>query len=34
VLHPIAGAGHIIPEETPDEVNAALLRMLHTVAPQ
>jgi pimeloyl-ACP methyl ester carboxylesterase len=30
VLTPISGAGHIIPEETPEEVNTALLGLLRT----
>ena len=32
VLAAIPGAGHIIPEETPEEVNTALLGLLRTVA--
>jgi pimeloyl-ACP methyl ester carboxylesterase len=32
VLTAISGAGHIIPEETPEEVNTALLGLLRTVA--
>jgi pimeloyl-ACP methyl ester carboxylesterase len=34
VLQPIPGAGHIIPEETPEEVNAALLQLLRRAGPQ
>jgi hypothetical protein len=30
VLRAITGAGHIIPEETPEEVNPALLALLRT----
>ena len=33
ILQPIPGAGHIIPEETPQEVNIALLGLLRTAAP-
>lgn len=31
VLHAIPEAGHIIPEETPEEVNEAVLDLLHRV---
>ncbi|MFN2636710.1 MAG: alpha/beta fold hydrolase [Gemmatimonadaceae bacterium] len=30
ILHEIEGAGHIIPEETPDEVNASILSLLRS----
>jgi pimeloyl-ACP methyl ester carboxylesterase len=30
-LEPVIDAGHIVPEETPSEVNRALLRLLHRV---
>jgi pimeloyl-ACP methyl ester carboxylesterase len=33
ILQPIPGAGHIIPEETPQEVNTALLGLLRAAAP-
>ena len=32
ILQPIPGAGHIIPEETPEEVNVALLTLLRGAA--
>jgi abhydrolase domain-containing protein 6 len=34
VLRAIAGAGHLIPQETPDEVNAALLELLRSNPPR
>jgi pimeloyl-ACP methyl ester carboxylesterase len=33
VLHKIEGAGHIIPEETPDEVNEAVIDFLRGFPP-